>query len=193
MKRQNRSEAALLIALTLVAVSCGGGSGFPSISINLDISEQTIPGSAPPAVQGSCNPSVQGGGSLSPDSITPISFDLRASKELQGKSFLRFADVFLDKVTLRIVPPSQAGQTWDFLDSIRLFADDDPSDSNPPVLVAVLDPVPRGATEIVIPGNGVDISDIASANRFTVTGEVRGRPPCADVHFVGKADFEVTI
>jgi hypothetical protein len=52
--------------------------------------------------------------------------------------------------------------------------------------------VPRGQTSIRIEGTGADISDIASADRFEVRGEVSGRPPCADVHFDGEADFKVS-
>ena len=61
------------------------------------------------------------------------------------------------------------------------------------MLVAELDPVPTDATTITIPGTGVDISDIASADNFVVSGEVTGRIPCDEVHFVGKADFDVEL
>ncbi|MGH7896717.1 MAG: hypothetical protein ACREQQ_02130 [Candidatus Binatia bacterium] len=171
----------------MVASSCGG-DGLGTISVSLDIDEQTIPGTAPPAVQGSCNSSV-GSGTI--DSLAPISLDLRDSRELEGRSIFRFTVAILEEVRLAIVPPSQPFQTWDFLDAISLFADDDPSDSDPPVLIARLDPVPRGVKQIVIPGTGTDISDIVSADTFTVTGQVRGRPPCADVHFNGEAEFDV--
>jgi len=90
------------------------------------------------------------------------------------------------------VSPSQSGQTWDFLDSVKLYAQVVGS-SQPPVLVAELNPVPNGKTEIEIPGTGTDISDIASADKFQISGVVTGRPPCADVHFVGNADFNVSL
>jgi hypothetical protein len=135
---------------------------------------------------------VPGSGTLSSDALQPIAFDIKGSKELQGQSVLGFTKVTLDHVDLTIIPPSQAGQTWDFLDSIKLSADV-PGRGDPPVLVAVLDPVPRGQTTIRIAGTGADISDIASADRFEIRGEVSGRPPCADVHFDGNAKFEVSL
>jgi hypothetical protein len=160
--------------------------------VSLDISEQTIPGFLPPSLQATCNPTVPIFGNLGPDSIVPITFSIKASQELKGKSFIGFARVQLDHVTLTIVPPSQSGQTWDFLDSVKLYAQAVGS-SQPPVLVAELNPVPNGKTEIEIPGTGVDISDIASADKFQISGVVTGRPPCADVHFIGNADFNVSL
>jgi hypothetical protein len=164
-----------------------------SVPVSLDISEQTIPGFLqPPSAQVACNPTVPIVGNLGPDTIVPITFSIKASQELKGKSFIGFARVELDHVTLTIVPPSQSGQTWDFLDSVKLYAQAVGS-SQPPVLVAELNPVPNGKTEIEIPGTGVDISDIASADKFQISGVVTGRPPCADVHFIGNADFNVSL
>ena len=182
-----------LILLVSATLGCGndGLGGLPGIPVSLDISEQKIPGFAPPSAQASCAVNVPGSGALSTDSLQPISFDLKSSRELQGQSVLRFTKVKLEHVDLDVIPPSQAGQTWDFLDSIRLFADV-PGRGDPPVLVAELNPVPRGQTTIRIEGTGADISDVASADRFEVRGEVSGRPPCADVHFDGEADFKVS-
>ena len=146
----------------------------------------------PTALQGACIVNIPGTGSISTDILTPISFDIKASDELKGQAAIGFAKVFVDKITLNIIPPSQSGQTWDFLDSIKLYASVVGS-SDPPVLVAELDPVPRGQTTIVIPGKDVDISDIASHDKFQITGQVSGRPPCADVHFDGSAKFDVTL
>ena len=190
-----RSRAALtVLLLTACFVACGKGGvgGLLSVSVSLDISEQTIPGFLPTELQATCNPTVPIVGNLGPDTILPITFDIKASQELKGKDFIGFARVELDHVTLTIVPPSQSGQTWDFLDSIKLFAQAVGS-TDPPVLVAELNPVPNGRTEIEIPGTGTDISDIASADKFEITGEVTGRPPCADVHFVGEANFDVSL
>jgi len=190
-----RSRAALtflLLTACLVACGKGGVGGLLSVAVSLDISEQTIPGFLPAELQVTCNPTVPIVGNLGPDTILPITFDIKASQELKGKDFIGFARVELDHVTLTIVPPSQSGQTWDFLDSVKLFAQVVGS-TDPPVLVAELNPVPNGRTEIEIPGTGTDISDIASADKFQITGEVTGRPPCADVHFVGEADFDVSL
>jgi len=193
-KHEARQLSLVPILLVAAALGCGndGLGGLPGISVSLDISDQKIPGFAPPSAQASCAVNVPGSGALSSDSLQPISLDLKSSKELQGRSVLRFTKVKLEHVDLNIIPPSQTGQNWDFLDSIKLFADV-PGRGDPPVLVAVLDPVPRGVTSIRIAGTGADISDIASADRFEVRGEVSGRPPCADVHFDGDAKFEVSL
>lgn len=42
-------------------------------------------------------------------------------------------------------------------------------------------------------GKDVNIADIASQDEFQITGQVSGRPPCADVHFDGSAKFDVTL
>ena len=182
----------LTLLLVLGSLGCGkGGLGLPGIGVSLDISDQKIPGFASPALQSSCVVNVPGSGAIRSDALQPISLNITHSKELQGQSALGFTKVTLDHVDLHIIPPSQDGQTWDFLDSIKLFADV-PGRGDPPVLVAVLDPVPRGQTTIRIAGTGTDISDIASADHFEVRGEVSGRPPCADVHFDGTAKFEVS-
>jgi len=178
----------------MLSVACGGDHGglLGGIGVTLPIHDQTIPGFTPQALQGTCVVNIPGTGSISTDILTPISFNIKASDELKGQAAIGFAKVFVDKITLTIIPPSQSGQTWDFLDSVKLFASVAGS-SDPPVLVAELDPVPRGQTTIVIPGKDVDISDIASHDQFQVTGQVSGRPPCADVHFDGDAKFDVSL
>jgi hypothetical protein len=181
-----------LLAACLAACGKNGGLLSTSVPVALDIDEQTIQGYLPDDLQAACNPAIPGLGNLGPDSILPITFDIKASQELKGRDFISFAHVELDHVTLTIVAPSQSGQTWDFLDSIKLFAQVVGS-TDPPVLVAELNPVPNGRTEIEIPGTGADISDIASADKFQISGEVSGRPPCADVHFVGKVKFDVSL
>jgi hypothetical protein len=186
---------AAVVASLALAAGCGDdhGGALGSIGVSLDIPDQTIRGVVqPPELQSACIVDIPGAGTISPDILTPISFDIKASDELQGRSFVGLAKVFVDEITLNVIPPSQLGQTWDFLDSIRLYASV-PGSNDPPVLIAELDPVPRGKTTIVIPGKDVDISAIASQDEFQVTGRVSGRPPCADVHFDGEADFDVTL
>ena len=178
--------------VVLAAVACGGDHGglLGSIGVSLDIDDQTIPGFLPDALQGTCVVNIPGTGAISTDILTPISFNIKASDELKGQAVIGLAKVFVDKITLTIEPPSQSGQTWDFLDSIQLFAS---APGEEPKLVAELDPVPRGQTTLVIPGKDVDISDIASHDEFQVAGSVNGRPPCADVHFDGDAKFDVSL
>jgi len=195
MKRSGARSALLRFSVgsvVVLAVACGGDHGglLGAIGVSLGIDDQTIPGFTPQPLQGTCVVNIPGTGAISPDILTPISFNIKASDELKGQAAIGFAKVFVDKITLTIIPPSQSGQTWDFLDSIQLFASAPGED---PKLVAELDPVPRGQTTIVIPGKDVDISDIASHDQFQVSGSVNGRPPCADVHFDGSAKFDVSL
>lgn len=184
MKRSQIIVACLFLAAATI-VDCGGKLGLPFIGVSLDIPAQTIPGVAGGS-QSACDPL----GNVVVNSLTPISFDIRASKELRGKSVIRFTRVVLDHITLTIIPPSQASQNWDFVDSIQFFAN---APGQAPVLVAELNPVPNGKREIEIPGTGVDLSDFASRDNFEVSGQATGRPPCADVHFDGSGSFDVSI
>ena len=191
MRVDRGRRGTLCVLLVALCFGCGkGGVGLPGIGVTLDISRQKIPGTLPPSLQGSCTVNVPGAGALSPEALQPISLTLKGSQELQGQAALGFVRVTVDHVDLNVVPPSQSGQNWDFLDSIRLFAN---APGHSPVLVAVLDPVPRGQTSIRIKGTDADISDIASEDEFEVSGQVSGRPPCADVYFDGDAAFEVSL
>jgi hypothetical protein len=187
------ARTALLFAIALAAAYCGkhGGIDLGTIPVSIGFGDQTIPGYADQSAQSLCTVNLAGNTAISPDSLQAISFNIKASEELDGRGELRFTHVEVDKITLNIISPSQSGQTWDFLDSIRLFArkvgDTDAT------LVAVLDPVPRGQTTIVANGTNANISDIASADRFEIFGQVSGRPPCADVHFDGDVDFDVSL
>src|SRR6058998_3461140 len=93
---------AQLILLVSAILGCGndGLGGLPGIPVSLDISDQKIPGFAPPAAQASCTVNVPGTGALSSDSLQPISFDLKASEQLRGQSILGFTKVTLEHVDL---------------------------------------------------------------------------------------------
>ena len=183
---------ALLAVLTLaLAISCGGDGGLDDLftfRVSVDSDRETVPGLLPV----SCD--LEQLGDLLPGLLLPLTIDLRAEEELEGEGIIgSFESVVLDKVTLSIRDvPAGDSDDWDFLDSVRFYADD-PTTVEPRVLVAELNPVPSNATEITVEGTGVDISDIASADTFTVTGEVTGRIPCDEVHFVAEADFDVEL
>src|SRR2546430_9676411 len=163
--------SAPLILLVSATLGCGndGLGGLPGIPVSLDISDHKIPGFAPPSAQASCAVNVPGSGALSTDSLQPISFDLKSSRELQGQSVLRFTKVKLEHVDLNVIPPSQAGQTWDFLRSLPPFAHV-PGRRDPPLLVAELNPVPPVLTSIRSEGTRAGISAIAPADRRAVLG-----------------------
>ena len=169
--------------------ACGddGGSFLPAVGVDVDIDQQTVPGLLPVP---SCD---LGTLPLVDNILSPIRIDVAAEEELDGEDFIGLADVRVDEIRLRIV--NEAGgdtDNFDFVDSIRLYADD-PTDDRERVLVAELDPVPNGVKEIVIPGKDVDVSDIASNDNFTVSGEGTGFLPCDAVHFEGEVEFDVSL
>jgi hypothetical protein len=178
-------------AVLAFGISCGsdGVGDLVTVAVDVDIERQTIPGLLPvPGVP--CEEIIQ----VLPGLSQPITIDLRGEEELEGEGAIgAFKSVVLDVIRLDIVGvPAGDSDDWDFVDSIRLFADD-PATADPPVLVAELDPVPQNITSMEIPGTGVDISDIASAENFTVSGEVSARVPCDEVKFEGEADFDVEL
>jgi hypothetical protein len=181
-----RALGALVVLVLLGSCSEDDFADLVTIGVDVDIDRQTVPGLNLPA----CDLLVD----VLPVLVQPLTIDLRGEEELEGEDVIgNFESVVLEDVTLDIVDvPSGDTDNWDFVDSVRLFADD-PDTIDPPVLVAELDPVPNGLTRMVIPGTGEDIADIASADNFTVSGEVTGRIPCDDVHFVGEANFDVEL
>ena len=178
-----------ITASAALALSIGCGSDairdLLRFDVDAEIERQTVPG-----VPILCDDL----GALLPALSPPLTINLKDEEELQGEGLIgEFESVILRHIDLRIVDvPAGDSDNWNFLDSVRLFADD-PNDAEPPVLVAELDPVPQGVTEIRIPGTGVQLRRIASRDDFTVSGEVSGRVPCDEVHFRGEADFEVEL
>ena len=184
-----RTLTALMLGGLLVSCGSDAFDDLTRVGVDVDIDRQTVPGLLPiPGIP--CEEIVQG----LPGLAQPLTINLRDEEELQGEGAIgRFESVVLDVIRLDIVDvPAGDSDNWDFVDSIRLFADD-PATIDPPVLVAELDPVPQGITSMEIPGTGADIADIASAENFTVSGEVTGRIPCDEVHFIGEADFDVEV
>lgn len=191
MRIRRRLDAILASTALALSIGCGGDSvgdvieDLLAIGIDVDIERQTVPG-----IPILCDEL----GQLLPQLSKPITIDLRGEEELQGEGVIgEFESVILKHIDLRIVDvPAGDRDDFDFVDSIRLYADV-PNDTEPPVLVAELDPVPRNVTEIRIPGTRVQLRRIASRDNFTVSGEVTGRVPCDEVHFDGEADFEVEL
>jgi hypothetical protein len=176
---------ALSVAVSLLA-SCGElRDVFESTDVDVDIDRQTVPGFTPLPSCDALSELV-----IENESIGAFTVNFRQEDELEGVDLSRLDRVTLERIRLRIVDVPQGDQDdFDFVDSIRIFADD-PGDSRPEVLVAELDPVPENQSEIVIAGTGVDIKDIVADN-FIARIEADGRPPCDEVHFRGVAEFEL--
>lgn len=191
MKRLTTPLAVIAALAIGLVVSCdeAGLRGIDILRVNVDSDRQTVPGLLPIP----CD--LEQLGDILPGLLLPLTINLRGEEELEGHDVIgEFKSVKLVRVKLSIVDvPAGDTDNWDFVDSIRFYADDPSTPLEPRVLVAELDPVPSGETVIDVPGTGVDISDIASADTFTVSGEVTGRIPCDEVHFVAKAEFDVEL
>lgn len=181
-----------VVALAGIVVACGD-DGFSDIvdsinSFDVDVTEDaTIPGVSPIPLPG-CDDLLE-----LPFLAPAITINLREEEELEGEEFARFDEVVLEKITIDIINvPSGDSDDFDFVDAIRVFADD-LSNLDPEVLVAELDPVPRGVTSIVIPGTGVNLEDLITADEFTVRLEAAGRVPCDSVNIRVTLDFEVEV
>lgn len=191
MLRSSRIFSTLAAGLAALAIACGNDAikDLLTVGVDVDIDPQTVPGLLPIS---SCD--LEDLGALLPGLFAPITLTLEDEDELQGFGPIDdFASVKLEKIDLDIINvPAGDSDDWDFVDAVRLFADD-PTDAEPPVLVAELDPVPSNVTALDIPGTGVELAGIASSDDFVVSGSVTGRLPCDQVQFAGEADFEVEL
>ncbi|MGH7961160.1 MAG: hypothetical protein ACRERD_04945 [Candidatus Binatia bacterium] len=172
--------------------SCGDSADdIFSFGVDVNIDRQTVPGFAEPLVN-NCDFATDL--ILNPAALTGLTIRFSEEEELQGRDIIDVDKVTVDRVVLEIVDEAPGGDqdTFDFIDSLRLFADD-PNDNQPEVLVLVLDPVPTGQKRIVVRGTGVDITEIATRDTFILRGEASGRPPCDDVNFVGEVEFDVEL
>lgn len=180
-----------LFAIGLVGGCGSDGGGLFTFKVTVDVPRQTVPGFAEPLLN---NCDLVTDLLLNPASLAGLNIRLAAEEEFRGRDIITVKRVRVKRVILEIVDEAPGGDqdTFDFLDSVRLFADD-PTDTQPEVLVLVLDPVPTGRKRIVIPGLNVDITEIATRDSFLLRGEVSGRPPCDNVNFVGAVEFEVQL
>jgi len=173
--------------------SCGADDAIDDLltfDVDVNIPRQTVPGFASP-VETNCDFPTDF--ILNPAALVG-SLTVSLPEEVEGHDIIDFDEVRIDRVILEIVDETPGGDqdTFDFVDSLRVFADD-PNDNQPEVLVLELNPVPQGQKRIVIPGTGVNIREIATRDSFVLRGEATGRPPCDDVHFVGEVEFEVEV
>jgi hypothetical protein len=184
-----------IVVLMLTGVlcsSCGSDSdSFFTITVAVPFPKQTVPGFAQPPLT-NCDFST--GLLLNSAALAGLTVRLSEEDEFAGHDLLDIRRVRVERVIFEIIDEAPGGDrdTFDFLDSIRLFADD-PNDNQAEVLVLELDPVPSGRKRLVIPGTDVNIADIASRDSFMLRAEVSGRPPCDNVNFVGEVEFAVRL
>ena len=102
----------------------------------------------------------------------------------------------MTKLVLKITNTAKSDandvDNFNFLKSIKVYAEPVTGDSDKKVLIGELDPVPENATTITIPSSGNNIIDFLNGEEFKVTTDVDGRVPCDDVSFDGTIYFEIT-
>ena len=158
-----------------------GSGNFP---VSVAIEKQTIDGAGQPLLQ-TCEQASQAG--LGTNSISDVAIDINSQSEVAGNGGVKaLTSLTLQNIALTVVDvPEGDTDNFDFLESIAFYG----KDENGEQLIAKLDPVPRGATRIVVPGTDFNLKNLASSASFTITTKARGRLPCDDVTFTGSAKF----
>ena len=121
-------------------------------------------------------------------------FDITQSQEFRNQGYTKdqVDSVRMKRFTLTITSPQ--GADFDFIDSIAFYAE---SDGLPRVLVAELDPVPDGQSEIILDVNTeVELQPYVIAESMTITTEATGLRPeqetTVDANVVFDVDIAVT-
>lgn len=118
-------------------------------------------------------------------------FDLSQSQQFenQGYSKDQVDSVHMLELNLRIVTPANA--SFDFLDSIRFYAE---AEGLPRVLVAELAIVPDGVTELALDvESSVELQPYVIAPSMTLTTEATGVRPAEETTVVAEAIFDVDV
>ncbi len=171
--------SAILLLITTFS-SCGTTISF---TFSQDIDEQTVDGvGIPNCDQLTDLPAIS-------DLLEPISINVESSQEYKENAPKQITEVKMVKLVLRITDTAKSGpddiDNFNFLKSIKVYAEPTTGDENDKVLIGELDPVPEDATEITINGTGANIIDFLNGDSFKITTDVDGRAPCDDVSFDG--------
>ena len=177
----------LIVAVAIFAVACGN---VPiSFTFSQKIDEQTVKGAGIPNCDQLTNlPAIS---SL----LKPFSVDVENSQEYQQKAPKQITSIEMTKLVLTITDTAKSDandvDNFNFIKSIKIYAEPETGDTSNKILIGGLDPVPQDATEITISGNGVNILKLLNGDKFKVTTDVEGRTPCDDESFDGKIYFKV--
>lgn len=118
-------------------------------------------------------------------------FDISQSQQFENQGYSReqVDSVHMLEMTLTIRSP--AGANFDFLDSIRFYAR---ADGLPPVLVAELDPVPDGASQLtLVVDSSIELQPYVIAPEMTLTTEAGGVRPAEETRVEAEAIFDVDV
>ena len=176
-----------LIPVFLVFLfACGATISF---TFSQDIDEQTVSGVGIPNCDQLTNiPAIK-------NLMDPISINIENSQEYKEKAPKQITVVKMEKLVLKITDTAKDGDNdidnFNFIKSIKVYAEPITGDEDKKVLIGELDPVPEDATEITIKGTGANIIDFLNGDKFKITTDVDGRAPCDDVSFDGYVTFYV--
>lgn len=117
--------------------------------------------------------------------------DLTQSQEFrnQGYSKDQVDSVHISSFTMAIQSPQ--GANFDFLSSIRFYAS---ADGLPEVLIAELDPVPRGVSTLeLVVDSTLELRPYVIAPSVTITTSATGTRPPDETTVNADADFEIEV
>jgi hypothetical protein len=149
-----------------------GGCSLISFDVSAEIPPQTVPGSPL--------------GALLPGSSlfeVPINVDIQSATAARGTGPASSAT--LKSLTLTVTSPS--GATFEFLDSITIFAS---APGMAETKIAELSPVPDSASISIPPSGGVNLLPYINAG-ITITARASGHMPSQDVTFNGTVVIKV--
>jgi hypothetical protein len=95
-------------------------------------------------------------------------------------------------ISLALVIDGPAGANFDFLESIAFFAE---TEGQPRVLVAEIDPVPKGQTTLDLVMSGVELKPYVVAPSMKLSTTTKGKRPPQEtmVSAAGVLDVDVTV
>jgi len=118
------------------------------------------------------------------------SIDLTQELDNQGVTKEDVDSVVMTSFTLTIQSP--AGANFDFLEVVSFFAE---TEGQPKVLVAKLDPVPKGAGAIELVMTEAELKPYVVAPQMRISAAVQGKRPMAETTVVAAVvlDVDVTV
>jgi len=149
------------IALLALGVGCQKITNLLSFSVN-DSTSLTIPASA----------TVAGAVLSLPGS--PMQSTAQSTYQNNNTSAQYVQNVTLDQLTLTTTNPSS--QNFDFLQSINIYISTD-TNSSDKVLLASLNPIPKGQTSITLNPAGNQLDKYLKASSYTLTTQAQVAQP----------------
>lgn len=114
--------------------------------------------------------------------------DFSESLANQGVSRSDVDAVHEKSFALTVTAPADG--SFDFLDSIAFYAE---ADGQPRVRIAHEDTVPRGARELLLQIDDVDLAPYVAAPKMTIASEVKGHLPAKETHVHAEVVLDVDV